>query len=48
MTQQLFHFLEFHAPSASVFRNDLSLYLKDLKLSVFAILLLCLVDSSSE
>ena len=38
MAQQLLHFLKIlFAPSAPVFSNNLALYMKDLKLLVFAI-----------
>ena len=49
MEQQLLHFLKIpFAPSATVFPNNLALYLKDLKSLVLAIFALKSVDSCLE
>ena len=53
MAKQLLHFLEFRfelfgAGRATVFPNNLALYLKDLKLTLFSLFLSKLVASSLE
>ena len=48
MSQKFLHFLKFPSPSASLFSNNLALYMKDLKLLVLATSALKLVASSSE